>query len=186
MEYRMVFIESDRLILRDYKESDLEDMHRLWSDKSTMYYLDDIWCKTIDDTIGYLKTGIANSDGHYFCICEKPNDRFIGSVGYTIVETTPLGKIVHMGCMLMPEYHKKGYAAEATKKVIEFAFTQDDCIRINTGCHKENDASRKVLEKAGFRREAEKLKAVYHDGVMKDRLEYAINKDEFKAEQIHS
>jgi len=35
------------------------------------------------------------------------------------------------------------------------------------------------LEKAGFRKESEKLKAVYHDGVMKDRLEYAINKDEF-------
>ena len=25
---------------------------------AAMYYLDDIWCKTIDDTIGYLKTGI--------------------------------------------------------------------------------------------------------------------------------
>ena len=175
----MVIIETDRLILRDYKESDLEAMHSLWSDKKTMYYLDDILCHTIDDTIIYLKTGLANSDGHYFCICEKTSDRFIGSVGYTIVESTPLGKIVHMGCMLIPEYHKKGYAAEATKEVIKFAFTKDDCIRINTGCHKENNASRKVLEKAGFRKEAEKIKAVYHDGVMKDRLEYAINKDEF-------
>jgi len=174
-----VIIDTGRLILRDYKESDLQDMHRLWSDKETMYYLDDIWCKTIDDTIVYLKTGLTNSDGHYFCICEKPNDSFIGSVGYTIVESTPLGKIVHMGCMLMPEYHGKGYATEATRKVIEFAFTQDDCIRINTGCHKENTASQKVLEKSGFRKEAEKIKAVYHDGVMKDRLEYAINKDEF-------
>ena len=175
----MVILKSERLILRDYKESDLDDMHRLWSDKKTMYYLDDIRCETIDDTIIYLKTGLANSDGHYFCICEKPNDRFIGSVGYTIVTPTPLGKIVHMGCMLMPEFHRKGYAVEATKKVIEFAFMQDDCIRINTGCHKENDASRKVLEKAGFRKEAEKKSAVYHDGVMKDRLEYAINKDEW-------
>jgi len=165
--------------LRDYRESDLDDMHRLWSDKKTMYYLDDILCETIDDTLVYLKTGLENSDGHYFCICEKPSDRFIGSVGYTIVESTPLGKIVHMGYMLLPEYHGKGYAAEATKKVIEFAFMQDGCIRINTGCHKENDASRKVLEKAGFRKEAEKIKAVYHDGVMKDRLEYAINKEDF-------
>lgn len=165
--------------MRDYRESDLDDMHRLWSDKKTMYYLDDILCETIDDTLVYLKTGLENSDGHYFCICEKPSDRFIGSVGYTIVESTPLGKIVHMGYMLLPEYHGKGYAAEATKKVIEFAFMQDGCIRINTGCHKENDASRKVLEKAGFRKEAEKIKAVYHDGVMKDRLEYAINKEDF-------
>ena len=175
----MSIIESERLILRNYRESDLDDMHRLWSDKKTMYYLDDIWCETIDDTIVYLNTGLENSDGHYFCICEKPNDRFIGSIGYTIVGSTPLGKIVHLGYMLLPEYHRKGYAAEAAKKVIDFAFNQDGCIRINTGCHKENDASRKVLEKAGFRKEADKIKAVYHDGVMKDRLEYAINKDEF-------
>ena len=175
----MTRLETERLILRDYKETDLDEMHRLWSDEKTMYYLDDILCKTIDDTIVYLNTGMANSDGHYFCICEKPNDSFIGSIGYTIVSTTPLGKIVHLGAMFLPEYHGKGYAPEAAKRIIEFAFTEDDCIRINTGCHKENDASRKVLERAGFRKEAEKIKAVYHYGTMKDRLEFAINKDEY-------
>ena len=66
-----------------------------------------------------------------------------------------------------------------TERLMLRDYREDNCIRINTGCHKENDASRKVLEKAGFRKEAEKIKAVYHDGVMKDRLEYAINKDEF-------
>jgi len=35
------------------------------------------------------------------------------------------------------------------------------------------------MEKAGFKLEGERLKAAYHDGVMKDRWEYAINKDEF-------
>ena len=72
-----------------------------------------------------------------------------------------------------------GYMPEATKKVIEFAFTVDGCIRITTGCHKDNDASRKVLDKAGFRKEGARIKAVFHDGIMKDRLEYAINKDDF-------
>ena len=175
----MIRLETDKIVLRDYKETDLNDMHRLWSDKETMYYLDDILCYTIEDTANYLKTGIDNSDGHYFAICEKGKDDFIGSIGYTIVEQTPLGKIVHLGYMLLPDYHGRGYITEATKEIIEFAFTRDGCIRINTGCHKENDASRRVLEKAGFRKEAEKVKAVYHDGVMKDRLEYAINKDEY-------
>ncbi|MCL2840369.1 MAG: GNAT family N-acetyltransferase [Defluviitaleaceae bacterium] len=175
----MVRIETDRLILRDYVESDLNEMHRLWSDKKTMYYLDDIWTTTIEESAEYLRNGINNTDGHYFCICEKPNDKFIGSVGYSIINMTPLGKVVHLGYMLLPEYHGCGYMTEATKKVIEFAFTEDNCIRINTGCHKENEGSRKVLDKVGFRKEGERIKAVYHDGIMKDRLEYAINKDEF-------
>jgi ribosomal-protein-alanine N-acetyltransferase len=84
-----------------------------------------------------------------------------------------------MGYMLLPEYHRRGYMPEAVRKVIEFAFEKDGCIRITTGCHAENAASRKVIEKTGFRKEAEKIKAVFHDGVMKDRLEYAVNKDEF-------
>ena len=32
----MVTIETERLILRDYRADDLNEMHRLWSDKKTM------------------------------------------------------------------------------------------------------------------------------------------------------
>ena len=175
----MVKIETDRLLVRDYIESDLDEMHRLWSDKETMYYLDDILTNTIEESAHYLKVGMDNADGHYFCICEKNVGRFIGGIGYTITDTTPLGKIVHMGYMMLPEYHGRGYMTEATKAVIEFAFLKDGCIRITTGCVTEHEASRRVMEKAGFRKEGMRVKAQYHDGVMKDRFEYAINKDDF-------
>ena len=36
------------------------------------------------------------------------------------------------------------------------------------------------MEKVGFRKEAEKPSAMWHDGQMKDRLEFAINRDEYK------
>ena len=35
-----------------------------------------------------------------------------------------------------------------------------------------------VMEKAGFRKEGERIKAQYHEGTMKDRVEYALNKFE--------
>ena len=175
----MINLETERLIIRDYKETDLKDMHRLWSDMKTMSYLDDILCHTIEDTAKYLKQGMENADGHYFCICDKETEKYMGSIGYTITDMTPLGKIVHMGYMLLPEYNNQGFMTEAVKKVIEFAFTKDNCIRITTGCVKEHEASRKVMEKAGFRKEGERIKAQYHDGIMKDSVEYAINKDEF-------
>ena len=81
----MIKLETERLILRDYKETDLTKMHRLWSDKDTMYYLDDILCHSVEDSAKYLKIGMANADGHYFCITEKPSDDFIGSIGYTMI-----------------------------------------------------------------------------------------------------
>ncbi|MCL2235972.1 MAG: GNAT family N-acetyltransferase [Defluviitaleaceae bacterium] len=179
----MIKIETKRLIVRDYQESDLEVMHQLWSDPAIMYFLDDIMCHSIEDTAENLKNAMANADGHYFCFCDKATGAFMGSVGYTITDATPLGKIVHMGYLLFPKYGGKGYTTEAVEAVIKFAFEQDDCIRITTGCHAENVASYKVMEKVGFYKEAVRIKAVYHDGVMKDRLEYAINKDAYNANQ---
>ena len=175
----MVRLETDRLILRDQIETDLHDLHRLWSDTETMYYLEDLITRSIEESAKQLNTGIANADGHYFSICEKTTGHIMGCIGYTLIGTTPLGKIAHMGYMLLPEYHGIGYMTEAVKKVLEFAFTKDDCIRISTGCIKSHEASLRVMEKSGFRKEAENIKAQYHDGTMKDRVEYAIHKDEY-------
>ncbi len=174
----MVIMETERLIVRDELESDLRDMHRLWSDREVMYYLDDVVCDTIEQTADNLQAAIANADGHYFCIREKATGRYVGNVGYTITAATPLGKVVHMGYMLLPEFRGRGYMPEAVRQAIGFAFGQDGCIRITTGCYRDNEASRRVMEKAGFRKEGERIRAQYHDGVMKDRLDYAINKDD--------
>ena len=38
----MIFLETERLILRDYVETDFDDYYRLKSDAKTMYYLQDI------------------------------------------------------------------------------------------------------------------------------------------------
>ena len=50
---------------------------------------------------------------------------------------------------------------------------------LKTDCYSENIPTQRVMEKLGFRKEGERIKAQYHDGVMKDRLMYAMNRDEF-------
>jgi len=176
----MTTLETDRLLIRDYIKTDLTDLHSLLSDKQTMYFLDDISTATLAESAQNLEFALLNVDGHYFCIRDKETDAYIGSVGYTITAHTPLGKVVHLGYFLLPEKHGQGYATEAVRRVIAFAFAEDGCIRMTTACYGDNVPSRRVMEKAGFRKEGERLKAQYHDGVMKDRLEYAINKGDWK------
>jgi ribosomal-protein-alanine N-acetyltransferase len=175
----MVRIETQRLTIRDYLKTDLHEMHRLWSDPQAMYYLPDLLCGTLDETRRFLQTGLDNADGHYFAVCENPADTFIGSVGYTLTARTPVGNIAHMGYMLLPEYSGRGYVTEAVTAALRFAFTQDNIIRITTGCLTEHEASRRVMEKTGFRKEGHRIAAQWHDGKMKDRWEYAVNKDDF-------
>lgn len=175
----MTVLETDRLIVRDYAESDLINLHKLLSDKKNMYFLDDITTDTLEESRKNLNEAILNENGHYFCIINKQTSEYIGSVGYTITACTPLGKTVHLGYFIFPDFQRKGYTPEAVKRVLEYAFKEDNCIRVTTACYKENDQSRKVMEKSGFKKEGERIKAQYHDGIMKDRLEYAINKDEY-------
>lgn len=180
MSDKMIRLETERLLLRDYMEADWNDLHRLLSDKENMYFLDDISTDNIEETAQNLRAAMLNEDGHYFAICNKGTGAFIGSVGYTITAKTPLGKVVHMGYFILPEYHGAGYTTEAVKKTLAFAFKSDGCIRVTTGCYKDNKASERVMQKTGFRKEGERIKAEWHDGKMKDRLDYAINIEDFR------
>ena len=178
--------ETERLIIREYKDSDLPDYHKLLSDKQNMYFLDDIATSSFDESRESLKNAIklnAGGEARRYCITLKArsDDKLIGGVGYEVAAVTPLGKIADpMGWFILPEFQNNGYITEAVNRVLEFAFSQDDCIRVATGCYRDNVPTQRVMDKTGFRKEGERFASRYHDGKMKDRLEYAMNKDEWE------
>jgi ribosomal-protein-alanine N-acetyltransferase len=169
-------LETARLILRPYEEKDLPEYHKLFSNKENMYFVNDLIRNTIEESQKDLKEAIEFhkiGKARRFCITLKEEDKLIGGTGYDIQAETPVGKIGGMGWFIMPEYQNKGYMTEAVKKVLEFAFLHDNCVRIETGCYKDNIPSQKVMIKVGFRKESERIKAQWHDGQMKDRLGFA-------------
>jgi len=181
----MVILESDRLIMRNYKESDLAEYHKIMSDKENMYFFIPFGFVThsIEESQESLIDAVAfnaKKIGYRFCLALKENDKMIGGIGYSIAAETPMGKIADpMGWFIMPEHQNKGYMTEAVKRVLAFAFLQDSCIRVVTACFKDNIPTQKVMAKVGFRKEAEKLQEMWLDGQMRDRLEFTINKHEF-------
>jgi len=171
--------------MRNYKESDLSDYHRIMSDKKNMYFFIPFGFVTnsLEESEESLKDAIdfnTKNIGHRFCLALKENDKMIGGIGYTIATQTPVGKVADpMGWFIMPEHQNKGYVTEAAKKLLKYAFLQDNCVRVVTACFKENIPTQRVMAKLGFRKEAEKLNAMWLDGQMRDRVEFAINRDEF-------
>jgi len=180
----MIHLSTERLIIRDPLPTDLNDLHRILSDTDTMYYLQDIMTNALEDSKQNLDDAIAESQSHnrekyFFTIVAKESDAYVGSVGYTVTEVTPVGKLVHAGYFLSPEHHGKGYMTEALNEVIRFAFEDNDVFRISTGCLSENHASERVMQKCGFIKEADFKSHTWHDGVMKDRVEYRLLRDEW-------
>ena len=180
----MIYLETARLILRDYTSDDFEAFYRLKTDEQTMYYMQDIKLDSIEsgkEDFANVLEDLANEERkYYFLHMElKETHEQVGSIGYTVTGNTPVGKLVHMGYFTYPEFWGNGYTTEALKKVIEYAFTEDNVYRITTGCLAENIGSERVMQKCGMIKEAEHVDYEWHDGKMKTRLEYRLLKSEW-------
>jgi len=179
----MIRLITERLIIRDPLPTDITDWHRLISDSKTMYYLPGIITCSLEESQQNLDVAVneassSNRTKYFFAIEHKETGAVIGSVGYTVTGATPLGKIVGLGYFMLPEFHGKGIMPEAVREVIRFAFEENGVYRISTGCLAENVASERVMQKCGMFREAEFKCHTWHDGRMKDRVEYRLLRDE--------
>lgn len=123
----MIYLETERLILRDYRENDFSDYYRLKSDSKTMYYLQDIqlftkeeaykeFCMILED----IKK--ENREFYFLHIELKNTHEQVGSVGYTVTNNTPLGKMVGAGYFIYPKFWKNGYTTEVLRKLSNLLF----------------------------------------------------------------
>ena len=110
----MIYLETKHLILRDYREEDFLGYYRLKADPKTMYYLQDIQLFTKEEAYEDFRTVLEDmqkSDRKfYFMHIElKDSHEQVGSVGYTVTNDTPIGKLVHAGYFIYPKFWGKGY-----------------------------------------------------------------------------
>lgn len=181
---KMVELFTGRLRISDLVLDDLQNHHELLSDSTVMYYLQDIQTKNIEESRDDLLSAINDQTSkerkfYFFKIENMKTAKFIGEIGYTVKEFTPYGKLVHLGYFINQSHWNKGYTTEAVKRIIEFAFNENDVYRIQTGCIKDNSFSEKIMQKCGFIKEAEYKEFVFHDGKLKDRVEYRLLKSEW-------
>jgi RimJ/RimL family protein N-acetyltransferase len=73
----------------------------------------------------------------------------VGSGGFT---SPPVDGVVAIGYALLPGYQGKGYATEAVRALVAWAFTHPDVRVIVAETLPDNEPSIRVLVRAGFRR----------------------------------
>ncbi|NER84560.1 MAG: GNAT family N-acetyltransferase [Leptolyngbya sp. SIO1D8] len=145
--------ESDRLVLRKFREQDASDVFNQYAGnpKATKFVS---WPthKTLEDTRNYLKYAIDSWDkgtDHSYAIIEKTSQNLIGGTGFVNED----GK-VYLGYILAVSAWGKGYATEATQTLAEWLRQQPEIYRVWAVCDTEHRSSARVLEKSGFVREA--------------------------------
>ena len=180
----MISLKTNRLIISDHEYSDLDAMHKLLSHETAMYYLQDIKTETLEESMENLTIAIneANSENrkkYFFKMVYSDTGEYVGEIGFTVTQDTPMGKIVNLGYFILPEFWGQGFVTEAAKAVISFAFEEADVVKVQTGCIKDNKGSEKIMQKLGMIKEADYKMHVWHDNKFKDRVEFRILKEEW-------
>lgn len=90
-------------------------------------------------------------------------------------------KNAELGYFLAEEYWGKGLMPKVVRCMTQYLFENFDIIRVYAQPFARNTASRRVLEKAGFRLEAILKSNIIKNNVVQDGYIYAVLKDEFKS-----
>ena len=188
---KFIELSTNNLVLRDHVASDLPSHHKLFSDKNVMYYLPDIRTKTLlqsEENLQQCMGEIHNPHRQFYFlrIEEKATGNHVGEIGYTVEAQTPVGKRVGMGYFSHQAYWGKGYMTQAVQELFAFGFLQNDVFRFQTGCLVENIGSMRVMEKCGMVKEDHYKKYTWHDGALKDRVEYRLLKEEWTMQETNN
>ena len=145
-------IETDRLILRRYKESDIDAIYEIITDERLSKYIK-FPNLTKDEELECIKTWIAEADESKYekWVIERKSD---GAVVGNIDVNTVVKKhnYCDVGYVIRYNYWGKGYASEALNAVSNYLL-ESGYYLVECTCNELNTQSSKVMEKAGFQRD---------------------------------
>ena len=139
-------ITTDRLILRQFTESDYDDLYEFLSQLKDDEF-EGYPGITYENGWEHLKYRIGSEE--FYAIELKDSGKLIGNIycGSRDFAAKEVSYIVNKN------YQRKGYACEALSSVIDHAF-REGAHRIYAECDPRNTASWRLLERIGMRREA--------------------------------
>ncbi|HEX3048174.1 MAG TPA: GNAT family protein [Bacillota bacterium] len=177
----MPTLETERLLLRKFELSDAADMFEYASDPEVTRYLTWDCHRSIDNSLGFIRYTLdryQNDETGDWGIVLKKNRKFIGSCGFVWVDwNNSCGQI---GYVLSRKYWGQGIVTEAVQCLIRFAFERLGLNRIEAVHFIPNQASGRVMQKAGMRYEGIERERIFAKGRYLDVKVYAIVKSDLE------
>lgn len=182
-------LETKRLILRPWKDSDLEPFAALNADPDVMEFFPKLM--TLEETAAMVDRVKARYDADGFCFWaadEKETGEFIGFIG--------LGRpsfeahfipCVEIGWRLARKYWGKGYAPEGAKEVLRDGFERFNLDEIVALTAVLNLKSRRVMEKISMHRDPadDFMHPALEDGHhIKPHVLYRITQNEWREQNL--
>ena len=144
-------IETERLALREIALNDASFILTLLNTKGWLQFIGDRNVKTISEAENYISDRLIKSyKAHAFGLYVvelKATDTSIGLCGLIKRDTL---EDIDIGFAFLPEYNGFGYASEAAKSTLQFAFESLKLKKIVAITTPDNVSSIRLLEKIGL------------------------------------
>lgn len=176
-------LETNRLILRDFKATDWKQVHEYATDPEVVRFM--LWGpNTVEETQFFVDVAIQKQREKprrtfEFAVTLKDGGNLIGAAGVRLCPGDDAS--ADIGYCYNKSYWRQGYSTEACERLLKLGFEEMALHRMYATCDLENIGSAGVLRKCGMRQEAHFVQDKYIKGKWRDTLLFAILRDEWDA-----
>lgn len=142
-------VQTDRLLLRQFEESDIESFARIYGDSEVMRYMGN-GVKSPAEAAKSIYRKMSHWTDHGYglwCVVESASNRVIGHAGLGFL--SPLQR-TEVAYLIDRPFWGRGYATEATRASIEYGFKYLLLPEIIAIAPEHNEASLRVMKKCGM------------------------------------
>lgn len=188
-ETMTAFLETDRLLLRQFTEDDADLLFALDSDPDVMRHVGPYGLPDSEAYRQHIRKNFlpyyAKYEGYgFWAVIEKAGGAFIGwltlrpALDYRFAREADFGpEDFELGYRLRKAAWGKGYATEAARALVRKAFTELGMTRVVAAALATNLASIRVMEKVGLEQVGQFILPGYDPPAVK----YALSREEFAA-----
>ncbi|OWA10251.1 GNAT family N-acetyltransferase [Streptomyces sp. CS159] len=168
-------LRTDRLRLRPFTDADTDALFTLHSSTTVMRYWDSPpWTEPAraGRFLARCREMADDGTGVRVAVSRTGDGAFVGWCGLS--EWTPVHRSASLGYCLDEAMWGHGYATEAARALLRWAFDTLDLNRVQAEADTRNDASARVLEKVGFVREGTLREDCVVNGEVSDSWVYGL------------
>lgn len=145
-------LETKNLLLKRFEYEHIDSMLKNFiADENIQKMYSEPTYKTPEEVKALLDKYISSYsslDYYRYAIIDKESLECIGLIAFFLVDTK--NQFAEIEYCIGSNYQRRGYATEATKRLIDFGFNNIKLHKIQICCKSINIASRRVIEKCGF------------------------------------
>lgn len=164
-------LSNDRIIIRNYLDTDLSFVTEMWCDQENGKYLSDPTKENVDEAYQKALEEMENNTDGYYLVIESNDTR--QAIGSCCAFPDEKKEVYDIGYCIHKAHWRQGYGTDAVALLIEWIYARGGK-EITAEVAKDNLASNRLLQKFGFTVKAQNQFKKYKTNLCYDSYIYSL------------